>query len=274
MDKKGSFGEREGRSFKYSLRSMGRLVFKLAFEKKEFVVPTQDQLQGFAYFLIKQAGFDKLHDLPQNLPRFFNFSQVFRGKARANSSYYFIFSSPLHPLLEGIFQSSIEGQKVKIGNNWFRVEEIKRNIRYNLTPPVRLVTETPIIIRVPSYRFKEYGIELEGKKYPWFYWRPLEGKSVPFKPFIKQLEARVYKLYRIFKGLEDLDEEPIFSKFFFLKSVDLPYFKDGRKISRIGTLWEFEVFPYIQEDLVCFILDTGLGELTSQGYGFVNLKQR
>lgn len=249
---------------------MSRILFNLKLEDndKGIIYPTQDQLQGFAYFLIKQAGFEKLHNLPQNLPRFFNFSQIFGGKKK-DDNFYFIFSTPLNPLIDKILTLKLLDKEVRVGQNLFVVEKVKM-IKYKLREPFRLVAETPIIVRVPANRFKDYGLELD-KKYKWFYWRPLMGKNVPFRPFINQLESRVYKLFKLFKGLGKIEERPIFSKFLFKKSIDLPYFKNGHKLSRIGTLWEFEIFPKADKELIYFILDTGLGELTSQGYGFVNL---
>jgi CRISPR/Cas system endoribonuclease Cas6 (RAMP superfamily) len=56
--------------------------------------------------------------------------------------------------------------------------------------------------------------------------------------------------------------------------VDVPYYKGDRKISRIGTIWEFELNPGLRGDFLRFIIDTGIGELNSQGYGFVNIVER
>jgi CRISPR-associated endoribonuclease Cas6 len=42
----------------------------------------------------------------------------------------------------------------------------------------------------------------------------------------------------------------------------------------IGTLWEFVFNPNLDKKLINFILDVGLGERNSLGFGFVNLKAK
>jgi CRISPR-associated endoribonuclease Cas6 len=227
----------------------------------------QNQLAGLIYQTIKKSDFGYLHDLPQKYPRFFCFSRLFV----TNNQLALIFASPINNLVRGI-RSFLENNKILVLNNTPLLVDKIRIIKYRFKNPTIIKSETPIIVRIPKEKFEYYGIQLN-KNYKYFYWRPLKNKNIPLEPFIKQLEARAYKMYKLFTAKE-IEEIPIFIKFKYKKTVDLPYFKEGKKISQPGTLWEFEINPDIRYNLIRFILDTGLGELTSQGYGFVSLKGR
>lgn len=226
----------------------------------------QNQLSALIYRIIKNAGYAHIHNLPQKYPRFFSFSQLF---LTANNHLSIIFSSPIKNLVLR-FKDFLKKDKLLFLNKIPLTVESVKIVNYRLKYPVIIKTETPIIIRVPKEKYELYRINLD-KNYKYFYWRPIEDKNIPLEPFIKQLEARIYKNYKLFTGRE-IKEVPVFIKYVYKKTVDFPYFKNGRKISQPGTLWEFEINPEISYNLVKFILDTGLGELTSQGYGFVNVK--
>lgn len=236
----------------------------ICFDKQIKPLYNQSQLQGLVYNLFRKAGFSFLHDLPQSKPKFFNFSQLFFDKEK---NLNLIVCSPIKPLIDGLDSILKNKPKLKICDQKLGIIKTKK-FSLSLKAPIILKTETPIIIRVPKEKFSYYKLNLK-KDYPYFYWRP--QKNTPFEPFIKQLEDRVWKNYKLFTG-KVVMETPIFSKFIYKKTVDLPYFKGQKKFPRIGTLWEFEINPEITYNLIRFILDTGLGELTSQGYGFVNIK--
>lgn len=241
-----------------------RLVIK--FEKKEKIQINQNQLQGFVYMLIKKAGYEQVHELPQKRPRFFNFSQLFLGK---DNFLTFIISSPIKELIKSLKKSLKKGEIIRIGNEFLKVLKLN-SFEINPKNLVVLKTETPIIVRIPKEKYRDYGLLSEILQYPYFYWRPKRGVS--FEPFVKQLEARIYRQYKIFTGRTNIKELPIFYSFRYIKTLDVPFFKNGKKISRPGTMWEFTLNPALNKKLIKFIIDTGLGELTSQGYGFVNIK--
>lgn len=241
-----------------------RLLIKFNSQQKTYY--RQNQLTGLVYFLIGQSGFGSLHDLAQKNYRFFNFSQLFL----ADSYLSLIFSSPIEPLIEALRKVLRATEQVNLNGSILRIKEVTV-LSTKIFSSVLLKTETPVVVRIPKERYKEYGLKLT-KPYPYFYWRPITGKSIPFEPFIRQLEGGAYKKYKLFTGRK-IEEEPIFTKFIYKKTVDLPYFKNDQKISRIGTLWEFEINPEIDKKIVEFILDVGLGELNSQGYGFMSIKQ-
>ncbi len=226
----------------------------------------QNQLGALIYRTIKNTEYAYLHDLPQKYPRFFSFSSLFL----TNNHLSILFSSPIEDLVLK-FKEILEKNKVLFLNKIPLIVENVKIINYRFKHPIIIKTETPIIIRVPKEKYGLYGINLD-KNYKYFYWRPIKNKNIPLEPFIKQLEARIYKNYKLFTGKEVI-EIPIFIKYAYKKTIDLPFFKNGKKVSQPGTLWEFEINPKINYNLLKFILDTGLGELTSQGYGFISLKK-
>lgn len=242
-----------------------RVIIK--FDKKEKILYTQNHLQGFVYNLIRNSGYGKIHDIHPKFPRFFNFSQLFLSK---DSYLCFVISSPLKDLIIRISKILKKKDIVRVNNNFLSILSVSL-FKPIIEPPITIKTETPIIVRIPKKNFKLYGINLE-KDVQYFYWRPKPG--IPLEPFVKQLEARVYKQYKLFTGKEDIKEYPIFYKFIYKKTVDVPFFYKNQKYSRPGTLWEFEINPQLSKNLINFIIDIGLGELTSQGYGFVNLVKK
>ncbi|MEO0119178.1 MAG: CRISPR-associated endoribonuclease Cas6 [candidate division WOR-3 bacterium] len=236
----------------------------IKFNKKEKIPYTQNQLQGFVYRLVRNIGYNEIHNLSPKLPRFFSFSQLFLAK---DGYLTFVISSPFNELIKEISKSLKKDEIVRIGNNFLTILSVDL-FKPQFKPPIIIKTETPIIVRIPKKNFELYGIKLD-KDIEYFYWRPKPG--IPFEPFVKQLEARIYKQYKLFTGKEKIKEYPIFYKFIYKKTIDLPFYYKNSKISRPGTLWEFEINPNLPKSLINFIIDVGLGELASQGYGFVNL---
>lgn len=241
----------------------------ITFDKKEKIKYTQNQLQGLVYYFIKKANYSGIHELPQKVPRFFNFSQLFLNKS---DNLTLIIASPIKGLIKAIKQSLKKDDFVRIADQFLQIIEIKAfDEKIDKNKIIRIKTETPIIVRIPKEKYKNYLLPENFYKYPYFYWRPQPG--VALEPFVKQLEARIYKQYKIFTNQKAIKETPIFFNFRYLKTVDLPFFYRGNKYSRPGTLWKFEINPNLPIKLIKFILDVGLGELNSQGYGFVNIEK-
>lgn len=229
----------------------------------------QNQLSGLVYRIIKNSGYSWIHDIPQKYPRFFSFSQLFLAKNKLA----LIFASPIRDLVISFKNFLNQNKLLSINKSPLLIDKIiTLKYKFEKDKPIIIKTETPVIVRIPKEKFQEYGLNFE-KEYKYFYWRPLKEKRIPLEPFTKQLEARIYKNFKLFTGKEDIKEIPIFIQFKYIKAIDLPIYKNNKKISQPGTLWEFTINPEVSYNLVNFILDTGLGELNSQGYGFVSLKK-
>lgn len=238
----------------------------ITFQNQTRPLYTQNQLFGFVYNLIEKAGFGSLHDIKDQY-KFFNFSQLFISQGNLK----LLISSPFDPLIHNIHMYLANNNVFMLNNHQLTISTA-RIFKLHIEHPITIKTETPIIIRVEQDKYDYYGIKLK-KPYKYFYWRPLENADIPLEPFIKQLTDSVYKKYKQFAGKE-LEEKLLFSQWEYEKTIDLPYYKNGQKIPRPGTLWKFNCSVDIPENMIQFILDTGLGEHNSQGYGFVNILKR
>jgi len=163
----------------------------------------------------------------------------------------------------------IDGEEIKIGGMAFRLEK-SRKVETNISDDFgdfTLTSGTPIVIRIPRYRLKEYGIE-PARDYDYIYWR----KDYTPTPFIKQLEENLLKKYSEYSGTET-GENPIFEKVRFVKQVAVPLRMGSKETTVIGTLWEFylRALDDRKRDMLQFGLDAGFGEMNSLGFGFMNL---
>jgi len=171
-------------------------------------------------------------------------------------------------LNEKLEQMGVERSPVNIGEMSFAVESVKP-LEPMIGRSCRLVTGTPIVLRIPKEKFEKYGI-VPPKDYDYVYWR----KEWPFEPFVKQLEENLFKKYREFYGTS-LEEFPIFKQFEFKKPVCNHVVLGGKEVKVLGSIWEFS-FGYLngkKRELLQFGLDVGFGEENSLGFGFMNVER-
>ena len=221
------------------------------------------KLQGFAYGLLRHTPYAYLHDAAdRRIP--FCFSNIFPIKEScAGARKHLILSSP-HPGLVEAFHTALAGMdEMHIGEMSFRIRDVK-TLRPQLRRGMKLITATPILLRIPDYNYERYGIESER---PYEYWRP----QYPFEVFVKQLEENLYKKYKSVLG-EDIDEVPLFDQFAFKGMTTVNLVFNGRTFHMPATYWEFPITHMTKKRraLLRFALDAGLGERNSFGLGFVN----
>jgi CRISPR-associated endoribonuclease Cas6 len=182
----------------------------------------------------------------------------------------FLVSSPDESLikvfLEQMDKLQSSGERVNVGEMSFGVEGVSV-LKPRVERSCVLAAGTPIVVRIPRANYARYGIE-PPKDYEYVYWR----KQYPFDAFVRQLEDNLFKKYNMFHNTR-LEAFPVFEQFVFQKQVCSHLMIDGREVKMFGSLWRF-TFNYLYGDkqkLVQFGLDTGLGELNSIGYGFINI---
>ena len=218
------------------------------------------KIQGFLYSILKNTSFDYLHD--KKGFKFFSFSNIF--KVKDNNLFNLIISSPSSKLIREIayhLQKIRENNiPLEIGNTF--VLETFTILNYNLSFPIKIITASPIIIRIPLKRFSEYSEK--SNPYNMIYWRD----SYPLDLFIEFLELNLKKKYYEFSNYKIKDR--IFEQFTFKKQVSTRILIGNRFIPIIGSLWEFCFFKHISQDFQLFALDCGLGERNSMGFGFMN----
>jgi CRISPR-associated endoribonuclease Cas6 len=104
------------------------------------------------------------------------------------------------------------------------------------------------------------------------YWK----SNHPIELFFNQLEANLVKKYNSYHNEKTtetiIEHEPIFYSSRFLKQVAIEVPVDARyRQTIIGSKWLFRFAA--GNDMVKFALDTGLGELNSLGFGFMNIQR-
>ena len=233
------------------------------------------KIQGFVYNLLKDTKYVKLHD--KNGPKFFCFSNIIPPKdIFQEDKRTLVIASPVKEIIIEMQKRLLDmfNKDIGIGEYSFTIKSVKvfsNNIQKNAS----IITGTPIIIRIPKVKFKEYGIEHSGK---YIYWSSKKGD--PFEPFIKQLEENLLKKYKSFynlttKQIKNMESEtlPLFQEFYFKKSVCNHVLIEGQEHKVYGSLWRFNFYHLNkkQQELLQFGLDTGFGEKNSMGFGFANL---
>jgi len=228
-------------------------------------------LQAFVYSLIRRAGYFDLHDRPGC--KFFCFSNLIPPGRRidAGSKKTLVVSSPDSEMIASLRDEAkrMDKGEIKIGGMAFRLERSK-TVETGIPEgfgEFTLDSGTPIVVRIPRYRLKEYGIT-PARDYDYVYWR----KEHTPTPFIKQLEENLVKKFNEYSGTVT-DETPIFEKVKFVKQVAVPLRMQERETTVIGTLWEFDfqALDGQRRSLLEFGFEAGLGEMNSMGFGFMNV---
>lgn len=231
------------------------------------------KLQGFIYNLLKGTEYSILHD--KKGYKFFCFSNIFPiGDVKSGEIRNLIISSPdnlfIKTLKEKLNELINKGEELKIGEMQFELNDVLL-IKTRLKRSCKLISATPIIIRIPEKNYEKYGIPKKFRKKRYVYWRP----QYNFEAFVKQLEENLIKKYNEFYKT-DLEIERIFEIFKFNKGPIVNHvIIHGREQILVGSTWEF-MFSYLNKKhkkILEFGVDCGFGERNSLGFGFMNIKQ-
>lgn len=245
-----------------------RLLLRLKSAKNcAYDLKYYNKLQGFIYKLIEETEYSSLHD--KKSYKFFSFSNIFPiNDMKENDIRYLLISSPDINFIKTLAKQLVMhiDKPINIGEMQFYLKGtsfIKPKISKNL----KLISATPIVIRIPENKYELYNIPSEFKKSRYVFWR----SEYPFEAFIKQLEDNLFKKFNEFHKTET-KQFPLFEIFKFKKSVANHVIINGKERLVIGSIWEFS-FNYLdkeQKNVLNFGIETGFGELNSQGFGFIN----
>ncbi|MDE1725895.1 MAG: CRISPR-associated endoribonuclease Cas6 [Thaumarchaeota archaeon] len=247
-----------------------RILLKLrSLETQKYDMGYHHKLQSFIYKMLMTQGLTQIHD--KKGYKFFCFSNIFpsnnmhRGDLKS-----LIISSPNEKIIRAFERQAqqirSDQSSIMIGNMTFILDRFEV---FSLNLPddnVRMITGTPIIIRIPRERYLKYGINPE-IPYNYIFWR----KEHPIEMFIEQIEENLKKKYEEFTT-KPVVEETILSKIKFRKQISNKIPLKGDIQTIIGTLWEFDFHKKENMDLLQFSLDAGFGERNSLGFGFMNLQ--
>ncbi len=235
-------------------------------------------LQGLVYSLIREAGRSDVHERPGY--KFFCFSNIFpyRDKFARGIEQELLISSPDPELMFSISRALHARMEVKsavqVGAMAFSISGIEGpfHAKMPLDSVVSVISSTPIIIRIPSWRYSDYGIV---SNRPFENWRD----SLPLEAFVKQLKDNMEKKFKEYHGLTPGGQSsgdpqfPEIVSYRYMKSVSKPITVKGEKQQVVGSIWEIQFAVEDEErvNMIQFELDCGLGERNSLGFGFVNI---
>jgi CRISPR-associated endoribonuclease Cas6 len=189
--------------------------------------------------------------------KFFCFSNIFpiRDMNAGERSKLIIASSneALIGSLAGALETILaDSCAVNIGEMSFEVVALKKLKLSIGGTGLRVLTATPVTIRIPARNYERYGIPEAERKARYVYWRP----KYAFDAFLKRLSENLI----------------LFEQFKYRRATATKAVIDGREYVLVGSMWEF-VWSFMDETqrrVIEFGLDTGFDERNSLGFGFVN----
>jgi CRISPR-associated endoribonuclease Cas6 len=223
------------------------------------------QVQQFIYSLLKTTSFGSLHD--KRGYKFFSFSNIFSStRSDESNSFNLIISSPILSFIE---QISYQLEKlmqnhvpIEIGKTLFELQTFKRVSYKNLQFPLRVITGTPVLVRLPAEKLMSESAA--PTTYRSIYWQ----NNYPVELFVNAIESNLKKKYKDFTNFEFSSR--FLEEFKFKKQVSTSIQLHYSKITVIGSLWEFAFSENIDKNAQLFALDCGVGERNSLGFGFLN----
>ena len=210
-------------------------------------------IQGLIYYLLKDTSFDNLHSSSKF--KYFTFSDIFPiSDFKPGFKKTLLFSSPSNDLINELYNSILRYRTIKIKNLNFNVINVKK-IKLNLTN--RFISGSPIVLYKDNKSNEYFSFE----------------KHNDLNFFLERIKENAIKKYNTYFGESIILNEPIFDKMKFKKEVVIKDFKSGKEFIIIGSVWKLLEKFHIPDHLYNFyefVMDCGLGEKNSLGYGFIN----
>lgn len=215
-------------------------------------------IQGFIYHTLKDTEFGNMHDKPKF--KFFTFSDIFpptnfqKGVAKS-----LIISSPNEKFIESLYSKLKEKDRIYIGKYEFHLKSIKK---FRLKVKNRFISGSPVVLYKDSRKNE--------------YFKFHSHQDINF--FLKRLEENARKKYHAYYG-----EDPIIIGNLFDKMIPrvrngkvdiyIRIVKRGVPFTIVGSSWrllEKRRISREEKKFYKFIMDCGLGEKNSLGFGFLN----
>jgi len=229
---------------------------KLAFKTPEnFSRPNKHAVQGFIYNMLKGTPYGDRHDEPRF--KFFTFSDFFTDRRGLLN---LIISSPDGDFIRCLRDSIKDRSKVYIGKYELELVEVK-----TFRVPLRNAFQTgsPIVLYRDSRRNEYFKLHAH--------------RDLMF--FLERLKENAEKKYEAFYGEEFHLEGPIFDRVLpkvrrnGKLDVYVKVVKNGRSFPVIGSNWELlwkDRISGLERRFYRFVMEAGLGEKNSLGFGFLN----
>lgn len=216
---------------------------------------TKHDVQGFIYNLFRtHTGKVSLkHDTKQF--KFFCFNDIFPiGDFKKNEVKNLLVSSPSKTFINALDYNLNIQREYHLGGCPIAIRSVKK---FDLQNKFLFKTGSPIVLYKDS------------KKNEYFSFK----KHRDFEFFLRRLQDNAVKKYNIFFNESFQLKQQIFSDFEFRKEVVIHNSKCDKSFIHIGSTWRKignETTDKSLHKFFKFIMDTGLGEKNSMGFGFLN----
>ena len=226
-------------------------------ERFPYGVVGKHAVQGVIYSRLTGTKFAWMHD--NKTFKFFTFSDIFpSGDFEPGKIKTLLISSPNEELIETLYEKLQGEETLFLGKHPLKLVSIKK---FSLRPKRRFITGSPIVVR-----------SMKGDGFFTFY----HEKSLSY--FIKRLTENAVKKYEAFTGEKTPIEGPLFVRM--VPKIRKNGWVDvyvrvnirGEYFDVPGSKWELLEAEINNENerFYSFIMDAGVGELNSLGFGFIN----
>ncbi|ADP77926.1 CRISPR-associated protein Cas6 [Methanothermus fervidus DSM 2088] len=230
-----------------------RLLIKFK-PKKDFGYTSVNNytIQGFIYsFLKRSSKFESYHN--RRGFKYFCFSNIFPiSNFKRGETKNLIISSPAPRLLKTIKKEIKRNESYYLGKIPIELESVSLfKTRFGR----QFITSTPVVL----YKNNRKNIYFSMKK------------SCDLSFFMERLKENALKKYNAFHDGDYYFDGNIFDRVKYAREVAVRLKRAGKMFIVIGTLWKnLEKFNMDNKRFYRFILDCGIGEKNSLGFGMLN----
>jgi CRISPR-associated endoribonuclease Cas6 len=229
-----------------------RLILKFRAEKNsEYDSVNKYTIQGFIYSLLHDTAFSNYHEVKGF--KYFTFSNIFPvTNFQKDETMNLIISSPKQGFIMLLKEVLKNKNHFYLGKNRMLIDQVKI---FKPHLERRFITSTPIVLYEDNIKNRYYSIK----------------NSNDFSFFLNRLKDNALKKYNAYNDLDYYFEDNIFDRFEFDREVAVRIKKSDKMFLIIGSLWKnLEKFNMDDKKFYKFILDCGLGEKNSLGFGMLN----
>lgn len=216
--------------------------------QSDFLYPDKHDIQAMIYTAFGDSKFGVAH--ANKGFKYFTYSDCFyTGEKKAT----LILSSPLPRLIDTILDWFKEHSTIQLGIQTFNVKRISV-IKPKLNN--EFISGSPIVLYQDSKSGKYFSFRDNG--------------DLSF--FLDRLKNNALKKYEFFSGIKYELEDSLFDEVELKREVAVPVTIRGNKLMFIGSMWNSLVKHNIEDhaEFYEFIMEVGLGEKNSLGFGFIN----
>ncbi|SFL74645.1 CRISPR-associated protein, Cas6 family [Methanobrevibacter olleyae] len=210
-------------------------------------------IQGFIYSLLKyDLVFKNYHDVVGF--KFFNFSNIFPvSNFKKGTIKKLIISSPNSKFIYAVRDSLNEKENLCLNKLDIVIQSIKI---INPKESNKFISSTPIVLFEDNSKNQYYSFK----------------QNPDFDFFFNRLKDNAIKKYNAYTEKDFYLEDNLFNSFEFKREVSVRVRKNNNTFVIIGSLWKSLEIDINKEnkDFYKFLLDTGLGEKNSLGFGMIN----